>query len=292
MSKLRSLNTAFWSDTWVEDLEPLKKLLFIYLVTNDKTNMLGIYESSIRKISFETGIDGNLVKSFLSDFEKDGKVRYKENRIILINYMKHQNYNTNMKKSAIDVYNNLPECLRVNNLNISKSNPSEGFERLSNAYGMVRKVEVEYEVEEEIEEEIEKECEVEEENTLHNIDILKNYYLSKDRILNAVVNNKRNNLKNLDDLKFKLDLFCEDLKEQGRLSEKWTEFTRYFLNVLKTNKYKDLDLSFKRNENPNNEEIIKFHSNVDPTPRKLLKSRFLDMQRKNKDGGYIYTILN
>ena len=53
MSKLRSLNTAFWSDTWVEDLEPLKKLLFIYLVTNDKTNMLGIYEASIKKISFD-----------------------------------------------------------------------------------------------------------------------------------------------------------------------------------------------------------------------------------------------
>ena len=53
MSKLRSVNTAFWSDPWVEDLTPSEKLLYIYFITNEKTNMLGIYELSIKKISFE-----------------------------------------------------------------------------------------------------------------------------------------------------------------------------------------------------------------------------------------------
>jgi len=147
MSKLRSLNTAFWSDTWVEELEPMQKLLFIYLVTNEKTNMLGIYEASIKKISFETGIVPLVVKTYLKDFEEADKVKYIDNMVILINYMKHQNYNTNMKKSAIDTYNDLPKSLKVKGLDINKGNPIEGFERLSKAYGMVRKVEVEYEVE-------------------------------------------------------------------------------------------------------------------------------------------------
>jgi len=147
MSKLRSLNTAFWSDTWVEELEPMQKLLFIYLVTNEKTNMLGIYEASVKKISFETGITQIVVKTYLKDFEKANKVKYIDNRVILINYMKHQNYNTNMKKSAIDTYNNLPNSLKIKGLVISKVNPSEGFERLSKGYGMVPKVEVEVEYE-------------------------------------------------------------------------------------------------------------------------------------------------
>ena len=153
MSKLRSLSTAFWSDPFIEDLTPSQKLLFIYLITNDKTNMLGIYESSIRKMSFETGIKKEDISNALKAFEKVRKVKYINNYVVLVNYMKHQNFNTNMKKSAIDVYNNLPNELKISGLNVNKNNPLEGFESLLNHFGMVRKVEVEYEVETKIEEE-------------------------------------------------------------------------------------------------------------------------------------------
>jgi hypothetical protein len=151
MSKLRSVSTGFWSDPFIEDLTPTDKLLFLYLITNEKTNMLGIYESSVKKISFETGIAIDKIKSGLKLFEKLNKVKYVNNYVILVNYMKHQNFNTNMKKSAIDIYNNLPNELIDSNLNISKDDPLKGFESLLNHYGMVRKVEVEYEVEEETE---------------------------------------------------------------------------------------------------------------------------------------------
>lgn len=43
--------------------------------------------------------------------------------------------------------------------------------------------------------------------------------------------------------------------------------------------------------NPNNEEIVRFNSNVNPTVKKLLKSEFLQLQEKNKNGGYIYNII-
>lgn len=109
--------------------------------------MLGIYESSVKKISFETGMKQPDVINALESFERVGKVKRVGNYIILVNYMKHQNYNTNMKKSAIDSYNTLPNELKIKGLDIGKDNPSEGFERLSNAFGMVSKIEVEYEVE-------------------------------------------------------------------------------------------------------------------------------------------------
>ncbi len=160
MSKLRSVSTAFWSDPFIEDLTPVQKLLFLYLITNEKTNMLGIYENSIKKISFETGIKKDDVLNALKAFESVGKVKYINNYIILVNYMKHQNYNPNMKKSAIDIYNNLPNDLKASDIIIDKSNPSEGFESLLKCLGMVRKIEVEYEVEEESEDKEEKETRV------------------------------------------------------------------------------------------------------------------------------------
>ena len=67
-----------------------------------------------------------------------------------------------MKKSAIDVYNSLPDHLKDNSLNISKDKPLEGFERLLNHFGMVRKVEYEYEEEREVKDEKESKKEREE----------------------------------------------------------------------------------------------------------------------------------
>jgi len=157
MSKLRSVSTGFWSDPFIEDLDPSEKLLFLYLITNEKTNMLGIYESSVKKISFETGLDKETVQNGLKGFESLGKVKYQNNYVILINYMKHQNFNTNMKKSAIDIYNGLPNELKDSTITVSKDNPLKGFERLLDHFGMVSKVEVEYEVEEEKEVEVKEE---------------------------------------------------------------------------------------------------------------------------------------
>jgi len=157
MAKLRSISTAFWSDPFIEECSPNEKLLFLYLITNEKTNMLGIYEASIKKISFETGISVEIVRKGLERFESIGKVRYLNNHVILVNFLKHQNFNFNMKKSAIEAYNELPDFLKLNDIQeISKD--SEGFETLCKAFGMVRKEE--YEIEDEVELEVEEEIEV------------------------------------------------------------------------------------------------------------------------------------
>ena len=155
MSKLRSINTCIWTDVWFETLNTESKLLFIYLVTNEKTNMLGVYEISKKKISFETGISESQINKYFIQFEKNGKIRYQNNRVILINYLKHQNYNLNMMKSAIDSYNDLPNELKIPNIE-KITRDLKGFETLCNGFGMVRKVEVEYK--EEVEEEIKVSC--------------------------------------------------------------------------------------------------------------------------------------
>ena len=132
--------------------------------------------------------------------------------------------------------------------------------------------------------------EVEKENTFHDINILKNHYLTKTEILKAVINNKDNKVKDIEDLKIKLHLFCNDLKEQGRLSETWKEFSSYFRNCLRLGKFEVFN--HININNPNNEKIIRYYSNVNPTPFELPESKFLELKERNKDGGYKYTIIS
>jgi len=159
MSKLRSVSTSIWSDPFIEDCSVSEKLLFIYLLTNEKTNMLGIYEASVKKIAFETGINKADIEKALKRFQSIGKVRYTENYVVLVNFLKHQSFNTNMKKSAIDVYITLPEHLQIEGFTPDRNNPLESFERLSKALGMVPKYEVEDEGESEEEKEEKRERE-------------------------------------------------------------------------------------------------------------------------------------
>lgn len=153
MDKLRSVNTKIWSDNWFEELPPTNKLLFIYLITNEKNNMLGIYEISIRKISFETSIDKGTIEKAFKEFERLKKVYYVDGYIILSNFIKHQSYNTNMKKSAIVTYNALPDVVKFEGVqHIEDKDTTKGFISLCKAFGIVRKVE--REIESEVEEEI------------------------------------------------------------------------------------------------------------------------------------------
>ena len=41
--------------------------------------------------------------------------------------------------------------------------------------------------------------------------------------------------------------------------------------------------------NPENEEIVTYYDNVNPTRRQATRSKFEIMKVKNADGGYIYT---
>lgn len=153
MSKLRSVNTSIWTDVWFEELNSSMKLLFIYLITNEKTNMLGVYEISLKKISFETSLPIETIKKSFDFFQESNKIKYQNNRVVLLNYLKHQNYNENMKKSAIDCYNELPLDLKIEGVCTLERN-SDGFETLCNGFGMVRKIEYEIEYEEEEENKI------------------------------------------------------------------------------------------------------------------------------------------
>lgn len=91
MSKNRVVNTRFWNDSWVVDeLNPLDRYVLLYLYTNDKTNISGIYELPMRIMSNETGLEPEELKRMLKRLEP--KVYYRDGWVVVTKMIKHQSY--------------------------------------------------------------------------------------------------------------------------------------------------------------------------------------------------------
>jgi len=107
--KMRSVTTQIWLDNKFENLPVDGKLLFLYFLTNDMTNVAGIYEASLRRISFDTGIEIDRVETLCKGFETLEMVFYVDGYVILPKFQRHQRLNDNMRKSIISVVSELPE---------------------------------------------------------------------------------------------------------------------------------------------------------------------------------------
>lgn len=91
MAKKRYIADSFWSDSWIEDLDPLEKYLFLYLLTNQYVSVSGIYELKEKRMAFETGIDRDMVIKILGRFQDAGKIFYEDGMVFIVNFIKNQN---------------------------------------------------------------------------------------------------------------------------------------------------------------------------------------------------------
>lgn len=90
MGRKRYIDTSFWDDTWIQELDPSEKFLYIYLLTNPLTNVAGISELTVKRICFDTGFNADTVKNILHKYEVADKVYTWGDYIILKNAPKHQ----------------------------------------------------------------------------------------------------------------------------------------------------------------------------------------------------------
>jgi hypothetical protein len=113
MAKNRLINTKFWTDGYILELDPAEKLLFMYLFTNSHTNICGTYELSIRLIVAETGFDTKMVEKILKRFEEDDKFYYIDGWIYVKNFVRHQSTQSpTVKKGIISEYSLVPAKIR------------------------------------------------------------------------------------------------------------------------------------------------------------------------------------
>ncbi len=164
MDVKRCINVRMCSDSWFEGLPPDFKLVWVYLLTNEYTNMLGVYELSLKRISYDTGLDKETLSKAFEGFAKDSKAFYLFDKwVVLPNFLKNQALNPNMLKSATQIYRNLPKELKeaviFDGSQTSRLEVVKPFQRLSKDSETLSK-----DCQTLSEKEIEKEIEIEKEN--------------------------------------------------------------------------------------------------------------------------------
>jgi len=112
MAKTRMINTRLYSDNYVADLDALEKFLFVYLLTNQLTNISGIYEIPLKTIAFETGIDKDSVAKILLRFEEANKIKYFNGWIAVRNFLKNQSLNPKVCTGVIIEIKKAPKWTR------------------------------------------------------------------------------------------------------------------------------------------------------------------------------------
>jgi len=108
MAKNRMINTKFWSDNYISELDPSEKLLFLYLMTNPYTNICGIYEITIKQIALDTGFDKEMIFKIIERFQKDEKIAYVDGWVGIKNFTKHQKASGNVQKGIENGLNEVP----------------------------------------------------------------------------------------------------------------------------------------------------------------------------------------
>jgi len=112
MSKQRMVKDCFWTDPYIENLDPIEKLMFLYLLTNPLANVLGIYEIRTKRITYETGIDKDMVDKALDSFVKNKKLLRIDDWIVITNFAKNQSTNPSIKLGMRRIYDDLPDKVK------------------------------------------------------------------------------------------------------------------------------------------------------------------------------------
>ena len=105
------INTRFWIDDYISNLDPSEKLLFLYFLTNPYTDICGVYEVPLKHVGLETGLDKEMVLKIVDRFSRDGKIFYENGWVAIKNFAKHQQDNPKVKKGIQIGLSQVPQLL-------------------------------------------------------------------------------------------------------------------------------------------------------------------------------------
>jgi hypothetical protein len=98
MADYRQIHTCIWKDSWFLELPSDFKLLFIYLFSNERACLLGLYDLSIKVIAFETDLPIDTIEAGLACFARDRKAYYEDGMIWVPTLLKHNAQNITSPK--------------------------------------------------------------------------------------------------------------------------------------------------------------------------------------------------
>ncbi|AWW32160.1 hypothetical protein DN752_19565 [Echinicola strongylocentroti] len=77
MAKYRHVHCEFWNDEKVElEMTPEDKYLMLYLLTNDRTNSIGIYPITFKRMAYQTGYSMESVNNIVERLERLNLIKY------------------------------------------------------------------------------------------------------------------------------------------------------------------------------------------------------------------------
>lgn len=113
MSKQRIVKDEIWSDDWFYELDPTEKLVWMFLLTNERGNVAGIYKISTRWASNLVGLDRNVFEEILKRFETHGKILRNGDWIVLVNFSRHQSSSPKIAAGIKRIVEDLPEDMKI-----------------------------------------------------------------------------------------------------------------------------------------------------------------------------------
>jgi len=113
-TKQRYISTSIWSDDWFDSLSEREKLVYFYLLTNERTNIAGVYPCTLKNIRLEIGLDREEIERIIGKFSAAGKAFYYEEYIIIPKWLKHQKISerNTVFIGVVKVLQNLPENIK------------------------------------------------------------------------------------------------------------------------------------------------------------------------------------
>ena len=103
MAKYRQVHISFWQDPFIEELEPMQKYFYLYLMTNSKTTQCGCFEISNKLIKYETGLSQDEIDNYIELFTENKKIVYSSdtNEFLILNWLRHNSFKSPKVKSCI-----------------------------------------------------------------------------------------------------------------------------------------------------------------------------------------------
>lgn len=104
MAIFRKIHVSFWSDAFISELNDKSKLFYLYLITNERTTQLGVYEITKKQMAYDLGYSIDTVSKLLLEMQKANRIRFNEqtSEIALRNWNRY-NHNPSIKvKSLVD----------------------------------------------------------------------------------------------------------------------------------------------------------------------------------------------
>jgi PAS domain-containing protein len=89
-TKQRYISTSIWSDDWFDSLSEREKLVYFYLLTNERTNAAGVYQCTLKNIRLEIGLEREEAERIMTKFAGDGKAFHFRGHVIIPKWIKHQ----------------------------------------------------------------------------------------------------------------------------------------------------------------------------------------------------------